>query len=128
MPLHKIAVDDVAHTELYVSGQLGEVVVQTTRAGRVLAMVEHSEAAPGLRGLPVKAVFPAASVFKLVTASALLDEGVTPDDESCYHGGKRRVSARIGRREHMHDVTRGEQSRGAERESRRSCDDAARSR
>jgi cell division protein FtsI/penicillin-binding protein 2 len=55
-------------------------------------MVEHSEAAPGLRGLPVKAVFPAASVFKLVTASALLDEGVRPDDESCYHGGKRRVS------------------------------------
>ena len=68
------------------------VVVLEPSTGRVLAMVEHSEAAPGLRGLPVKAVFPAASVFKLVTASALLDEGVTPDDESCYHGGKRRVS------------------------------------
>jgi hypothetical protein len=39
MPLHKIAVDDAAHTELYVSGQLGEVVVRTTRAGRVLAWV-----------------------------------------------------------------------------------------
>ena len=68
------------------------VVVLEPSTGRVLAMVEHSEAAPGLRGLPVKAVFPAASVFKLVTASALLDEGVTPEDESCYHGGKRRVS------------------------------------
>ena len=68
------------------------VVVLEPSTGRVLAMVEHSEAAPGLRGLPVKAVFPAASVFKLVTASALLDEGVSPDDESCYHGGKRRVS------------------------------------
>ena len=68
------------------------VVVLEPSTGRVLAMVEHSEAAPGLRGLPVKAVFPAASVFKLVTASALLDEGVRPDDESCYHGGKRRVS------------------------------------
>jgi cell division protein FtsI/penicillin-binding protein 2 len=68
------------------------VVVLEPSTGRVLAMVEHSEAAPSLRGLPVKAVFPAASVFKLVTASALLDEGVTPEDESCYHGGKRRVS------------------------------------
>ncbi|HET9035783.1 MAG TPA: penicillin-binding transpeptidase domain-containing protein [Myxococcaceae bacterium] len=68
------------------------VVVIEPSTGRVLAMVEHSEAAPGLRGLPVKAVFPAASIFKLVTASALLDEGVSPDDESCYHGGKRRVS------------------------------------
>jgi len=68
------------------------VVVLEPSTGRVLAMVEHSQAAPGLRGLPVKAVFPAASVFKLVTASALLDEGVSPDDESCYHGGKRRVS------------------------------------
>ena len=68
------------------------VVVLEPATGRVLAMVEHSEAAPGLRGLPVKAVFPAASIFKLVTASALLEEGVSPDDESCYHGGKRRVS------------------------------------
>ncbi|MGZ6131568.1 MAG: penicillin-binding transpeptidase domain-containing protein [Myxococcaceae bacterium] len=68
------------------------VVVLEPSTGRVLAMVEHSEAAPGLRGLPVKAVFPAASIFKLVTASALLEEGVTPADESCYHGGKRNVS------------------------------------
>jgi peptidoglycan glycosyltransferase len=68
------------------------VVVLEPSTGRVLAMVEHSEAAPGLRGLPVKAVFPAASIFKLVTASALLEEGVSPDEESCYHGGKRRVS------------------------------------
>jgi penicillin-binding protein A len=68
------------------------VVVLEPSTGRVLAMVEHSEATPGLRGLPVKAVFPAASIFKLVTASALLEEGVTPADESCYHGGKRNVS------------------------------------
>ena len=68
------------------------VVVLEPSTGRVLAMVEHSEAAPALRGLPVKAVFPAASIFKLVTASALLEQGVTPADESCYHGGKRSVS------------------------------------
>ena len=50
---------------------------------------------PGLRGLPVKAVFPAASIFKLVTASALLDAGLTPEEETCYHGGKRRISERL---------------------------------
>jgi penicillin-binding protein A len=72
------------------------VVVLEPSTGRVLAMVEHSEAVPGLRGLPVKALFPAASIFKLVTASALLDEGIGPADESCYHGGgKRKISERL---------------------------------
>ena len=39
MPLHKIRVDDDARTELYVSPQLGEVVVRTTRRTRALAWV-----------------------------------------------------------------------------------------
>jgi hypothetical protein len=39
MPLHKIAADDAAHTELYVSPTLGEVVVHTTRDSRTLAWV-----------------------------------------------------------------------------------------
>ncbi|HEX4423642.1 MAG TPA: penicillin-binding transpeptidase domain-containing protein [Kofleriaceae bacterium] len=34
---------------------------------------------------------PAASVFKLVTASALVAAGVTPDDKVCFHGGIRSV-------------------------------------
>lgn len=38
-PLHRIAVDDAAGTELYVSEQLGEVVMQTTRRTRALAWV-----------------------------------------------------------------------------------------
>jgi hypothetical protein len=37
MPLHKIAVEDAAHTELYVSPALGEVVLHTTRGSRALA-------------------------------------------------------------------------------------------
>jgi hypothetical protein len=37
MPLHKIAADDTAHTELYVSPALGEVVLNTTRGSRALA-------------------------------------------------------------------------------------------
>lgn len=39
LPLHKFAVADAAHTELYVSEQTGEVAVLTTRGGRALAWI-----------------------------------------------------------------------------------------
>ncbi|QRN93647.1 penicillin-binding protein [Archangium violaceum] len=73
----------------------GAVVVLEPSTGRVLAMSEHSQAQPGLRGLATRAVFPAASVFKIVTGSALLEAGVTPLDETCFHGGKRRLSEKL---------------------------------
>lgn len=68
------------------------VVAIEPRTGRVLAMAEHSQLRPELRGLPVKAIFPAASIFKIVTATALLDKGLTPKTAECTHGGKRRVT------------------------------------
>lgn len=67
-------------------------VVLDARSGEVLAMAEHSESDPAMRGLCVKAAFPAASIFKIVTAAALLDAGVAADESVCFHGGKRRVS------------------------------------
>lgn len=73
----------------------GAVVVLEPSTGRVLAMAEHSQAQPGLRGLTTRAVFPAASVFKIITGSALLEAGVTPMDETCFHGGKRRLSEKL---------------------------------
>ncbi len=73
----------------------GAAVVLEPSTGRVLALAEHSAAQPELRGLPVRAVFPAASVFKVVTGSALLEAGVTPDSEECFHGGKRRLSEKL---------------------------------
>ena len=73
----------------------GAVVVLEPSTGRVLAMAEHSKANPAMRGLTTKAIFPAASVFKIVTASALLNEGVTPDATACFHGGKRNISAKM---------------------------------
>jgi hypothetical protein len=39
MPLHKLAVDDPSHTELYVSAANAEVAVLTTRGSRALAWV-----------------------------------------------------------------------------------------
>ncbi|NBD13513.1 penicillin-binding transpeptidase domain-containing protein [Corallococcus silvisoli] len=72
----------------------GAAVVLEPSTGRVLAMAEHSQAKPELRGLPIRAVYPAASIFKIVTGSALLEAGVSPDTEACFHGGKRRLSER----------------------------------
>jgi membrane peptidoglycan carboxypeptidase len=71
------------------------VVVLETSTGKVLAMAEHSERDPKMRGLTTKAIFPAASIFKIVTASALLDSGIKPEDTECFHGGKRRISERL---------------------------------
>jgi len=73
----------------------GAVVVLEPSTGRVLAMAEHSAAQPGLRGLSTRAVFPAASIFKLVTGSALVEAGVSPEEQMCYHGGKRRLSPKL---------------------------------
>jgi len=73
----------------------GAAVVLEPSTGRVLALAEHSVAQPELRGLPVRAVFPAASIFKVITGSALLEAGVTPETEECFHGGKRRLSEKL---------------------------------
>lgn len=80
------------------------VVVIEPSTGKVLAMAEHSERNPSLRGLTTKAIYPAASIFKIVTASALLDAGIKPEDTECFHGGKRRISERLlvdSRRDHI---------------------------
>lgn len=73
----------------------GAVVAMEPASGRVLAMAEHSSQEPGLRGLTTRAVFPAASIFKIVTASALLEAGVGPGAPECFHGGKRRISEKL---------------------------------
>ncbi|HZI09900.1 MAG TPA: penicillin-binding transpeptidase domain-containing protein [Myxococcus sp.] len=79
----------------------GAAVVLEPSTGRVLALAEHSAARPELRGLPVRAAFPAASIFKVVTGAALLEAGVAPSTEECFHGGKRRLSER-----HLEDSER----------------------
>jgi penicillin-binding protein A len=71
------------------------VVVLEPATGRVLAMAEHSQADPKLHGLATQALYPAASIFKLVTATALLDAGLGPDDVGCVHGGKRHIQAKL---------------------------------
>jgi penicillin-binding protein A len=69
----------------------GVTVLLEPATGRVLALAEHTQAEPGRRGLALSAFAPAASIFKIVTAAALLEQGVRPDEEVCYHGGRRRL-------------------------------------
>ncbi|MBI3593837.1 MAG: penicillin-binding protein [Nitrospirae bacterium] len=57
-------------------------------SGRVLAMVEHSSYHPKVKGWAVKASYPSASVFKLVTAAAAIEEKkASPDTMISFQGG-----------------------------------------
>jgi cell division protein FtsI/penicillin-binding protein 2 len=72
----------------------GAVVVMDAHTGRVLALAEHSTRGAA-DGLALRPIAPAASVFKVVTASALLSAGVDANDEACFHGGRTRMTARL---------------------------------
>ena len=72
----------------------GAVVALVPATGRLLAYVSHSSASTTAGDLVRDVSAPSASVFKLVTAAALLDAGVRPDDRVCYGGGMRRLTMR----------------------------------
>jgi peptidoglycan glycosyltransferase len=69
----------------------GALVAIEPATGRVLAYVSHSSANPNVEDLARDSTPPAASVFKLVTASALIDAGIEPDTRVCYGGGASRL-------------------------------------
>lgn len=79
----------------------GAAVAIEPSTGRVLAMAEYSSAQPEMHGLTTRAVYPAASIFKIVTGAALVEAGVSPEAETCFHGGKRRLSEK-----HLEDSAR----------------------
>ena len=57
-------------------------------------MVGQAKGADGWVNRPMLATkdwAPAASIFKVVTASALLAGGYSPEEKVCFHGGKRSV-------------------------------------
>lgn len=72
----------------------GAVVVMR-KDGTILALSGLSMAGSPLEKqapeLAVQTWAPAASVFKVITASAILEEGVHPKTKLCYHGGLRGV-------------------------------------
>jgi cell division protein FtsI/penicillin-binding protein 2 len=72
----------------------GRLLALAGRRGDEVKTAAHaaSKAAPDWR-LATEVWAPAASVFKLVTASALVAAGVDPSDKVCFHGGLRSVLA-----------------------------------
>ncbi len=64
-------------------------VVVSIPDGRVLALVGHSAADPrlGAQQLALRPWAPSASVFKVVSATALVESGVSGGTRVCYHGG-----------------------------------------
>ena len=67
----------------------GGAVVVSIPDGRVLAMVGRSAADPrlGPADLALRPWAPAASVFKVVSATALVESGLSGATRTCYHGG-----------------------------------------
>lgn len=65
----------------------GAVFMLDAQTGRVLAMASQEKANPQADNLNLKASFPAASVFKVITATAAIDgAGVEPHDKIAYNG------------------------------------------
>lgn len=85
--------------------QAAEAVLARAKAPRAAIVVTATDgtvlALAGLRdgdkdgqrdlGAALEVWAPAASIFKIVTAAALVDEGVKPGTRVCYHGGLRSV-------------------------------------
>jgi peptidoglycan glycosyltransferase len=67
------------------------VVLMDVQSGKILVYASHVEKGPQ-RDICVEATAPAASVFKIVTASALVEQaGATADQRECYSGGEQRI-------------------------------------
>lgn len=65
------------------------VVLVEPETGRVRALVSHTEHDTPIPDLAQKSTAPSASVFKVITAAALIESGkIDPDKEVCYHGGR----------------------------------------
>ena len=65
----------------------GAVAIEPN-TGRILAIASASTARPKVDHYATKALAPSASVFKLITAAALLEKGtVDPQARVCYSGG-----------------------------------------
>jgi cell division protein FtsI/penicillin-binding protein 2 len=63
------------------------VVAMDATTGKVLAMASFEGAIPSIENRTMKATFPAASIFKIVTASAAIEKyGLSPEMELGYTG------------------------------------------
>lgn len=73
----------------------GAFAAMEPKTGRVLALVGYRKGGESDPWLPLKAIYPAASLIKVVTAAAALDTGaLCREDEISYCGGIYRITRR----------------------------------
>lgn len=66
----------------------GAIFMIDAKTGRILAMSSFQKSDPKASNLNLRATFPAASVFKVITASAAIDHsGINPDHKIAFNGG-----------------------------------------
>lgn len=66
----------------------GAVVMMDAKTGRILAMSSYVRADLGSDNLNLQATFPAASIFKIITAATVVDrKGLEPQHKIAYNGG-----------------------------------------
>jgi cell division protein FtsI/penicillin-binding protein 2 len=70
----------------------GAVVMSDVKTGKVLVWASYVEDAP-FRDIASEATAPAASVFKVVTATALVEAGLSSNTRQCYSGGEHQLRA-----------------------------------
>ncbi len=69
------------------------VVLMDVATGRLVVYASHVDHGPA-RDLCAEATAPSASLFKIVTASALVEDAhLGPDTKECYSGGEQRIGA-----------------------------------
>ncbi len=67
----------------------GSVVLIDPPTGRVLALVSHTQHSVPVPDIARKSTAPSASVFKVITAAALVESAkIDPEKPVCYHGGR----------------------------------------
>lgn len=64
------------------------IVMMDAKTGEILAMSSFQKARPEGTNLALKATYPAASIFKVITAATAIDKaGVSPDQRIAFNGG-----------------------------------------
>jgi penicillin-binding protein A len=70
----------------------GAVVMSDIKTGKILAWASYVDEGPA-RDIASEATAPTASVFKIVTATALLESGLSSSTRQCYSGGEHQIRA-----------------------------------
>lgn len=70
----------------------GAIVMTDVKTGKVLVWASIVEDGP-MRDIASEATAPSASVFKIITATALVEHGLGPNTKQCYSGGEHQLKA-----------------------------------